>query len=174
MIEGPVKLLFAGPVGAGKTTAIRSLSDTAPVSTEVALSQNATADKPTTTVGFDYNTMHIDGDLTVHLYGIPGQDRFDFMRPIIANGALGTLLLLDATSASLRADCVYWLKSLSGIAPGLQYVIGITKADMAPGFSMADIRSAMQDCGIRAPAMTIDPRRRDQCEQLVRALLSSL
>ncbi|KPC50669.1 GTP-binding protein [Amantichitinum ursilacus] len=174
MIEGPVKLLFAGPVGAGKTTAIRSLSDTAPVSTEAALSENATAAKSTTTVAFDYSTMRVDGDLTVHLYGIPGQDRFDFMRPIIANGALGAIVLLDASSPTLRADCVHWLKSISTIAPTLQFVIGVTKADVAPDFSLADIRAGMQQCGIRAPALTIDPRQRAQCEQLVRALLSSL
>ena len=173
-MEGPVKLLFAGPVGAGKTTAIRSLSDTDPVSTEAALSEAGAAGKTTTTVAFDYSTVLIDDDFTVHLYGIPGQDRFDFMRPIVANGALGAIVLLDATSRTLRADCVHWLQSLQGIAQGLRFVIGITKADMAPAFSLGDVREGMRQCGVMAPALSIDPRQPAQCEQLVRALLSSL
>jgi len=33
---GPYRIVFAGPIGAGKTTAIQALSDIPPISTEVA------------------------------------------------------------------------------------------------------------------------------------------
>ncbi len=174
MLDGPIKLLFAGPVGAGKTTAIRSLSDVEPVSTEVPLSAGATQEKSTTTVAFDYSTIRIDDDDSIHLYGIPGQDHFDFMRPIIANGALGVIVLLDATSTSLHDDCVHWLTSLTGIKSDLQFVVGISKTDIAPDFSLHDVRSGMRKCDINAPAMCVDPRDIKQCTQLVRALLLSL
>ncbi|HNC18758.1 MAG TPA: GTP-binding protein, partial [Accumulibacter sp.] len=48
------KIIFSGTVGAGKSTAIASLSDIPPVATE-ALATDATAQlKKTTTVAMDY------------------------------------------------------------------------------------------------------------------------
>ena len=136
MADAPLELLFAGPVGAGKATAIRALSNGPPVSTEAPLSVGATAAKSTTTVAFDYSTVRVDDDISVHLYGIPGQDHFDFMRPIIANGALGVIVLLDATSSTLKQDCVYWLSAMNTIDPGLKFVVGISKSDMNSEFCL--------------------------------------
>jgi len=173
MSDEPVKLLFAGPVGAGKTTALRSLSDTEIVSTEIQLSDGATSDKSTTTVAMDYSTITLDEDTTVHLYGIPGQERFDFMREILSAGALGAIVLLDASSQTIRADCIHWLNALHSINPELQIVLGISKTDIAFDFSMADVRDAMRECQMTLPAMCVDPRDQRQCAQLIRALLLS-
>jgi signal recognition particle receptor subunit beta len=174
MLDGPVKLLFAGPVGAGKTTAIRALSDVEPISTEVPLFEGATAEKSTTTVAFDYSTIHLDEDTHVHLYGIPGQEHFDFMRPIVAEGALGAIVLLDATSTSLGADCAHWIGAMQAIRADLHFVVGISKADLAPAFSLGEVRQSLRNCGVVAPAMCVDPRDARQCTQLVRALLLGL
>ena len=171
MTDGPVKLLFAGPVGAGKTTALRSLSDTEIVSTEVMLSEGATAEKSTTTVALDYSTIILDDETIVHLYGIPGQERGDFMREILVDGALGAIVLLDAASGTLKEDCVHWLRVVNGLNPGLQVVLGISKTDIAPDFSMGDVRDAMRSCAMTVPAMCVDPRDQQQCAQLIRALL---
>jgi len=82
----PLKLVFAGPVGAGKTTAIAAIADAPPVSTDTPMSEGSMGDKTTTTVAFDFATLKTEeGDL-VFLYGLPGQERFDFMRRIILTG----------------------------------------------------------------------------------------
>ena len=47
------KLIFTGPVGAGKTTAIRSISDIDIVTTDEQASDMAKAKKPATTVAMD-------------------------------------------------------------------------------------------------------------------------
>jgi signal recognition particle receptor subunit beta len=52
-------ILFAGPMGAGKTTAIRSLSEIPVISTEAANTDLATADKATTTVAMDYGEIGV-------------------------------------------------------------------------------------------------------------------
>ncbi|MEO8672567.1 MAG: ATP/GTP-binding protein [Tahibacter sp.] len=174
MFDGPAKLLFAGPVGAGKTTAIRSLSDQEPISTDVPMFEGATEGKTTTTVAFDYSTIKLDEDTYVHIYGIPGQEHFDFMRPIVADGALGVILLLDATSSTIGDDCEHWLTSMQSIRPDFHFVIGVSKTDVVSNFSLGDIRAAIRRCGVNAPAMCIDPRDARQCSQLVRALLLGL
>lgn len=50
------KIVFAGPVGAGKTTAIQSLSDIEVVSTEARASDVVRQLKSTTTVAMDYGS----------------------------------------------------------------------------------------------------------------------
>jgi signal recognition particle receptor subunit beta len=69
------------------------------------------------------------------------------MRPIVANGALGVIVLLDATSLPLGADCEYWLTSLRAIREDFHFVIGISKADITPTFSLGDVREGARRCG---------------------------
>lgn len=174
MDDLPVKLVIAGEMGAGKTTVIRSISDCEPISTEVPISTGAMGDKSTTTVAFDYSTVSLGDDRTLHIYGMPGQDRLDFMRPIVADGAMGAILLLDATSPTLIEDCANWVVSLRGIDPLLQLVIGVSKTDLNPEFSIRAVRAALDDLSVPAPVVTVDPRVDEQCRQLVRLLLAVL
>ena len=83
------KIIIAGPVGAGKTEAIRVLSDKGVVSTEEAASDDVKKMKKTTTVAMDYGIMKLDSNEQVRLYGTPGQKRFDFMWDILSENALG-------------------------------------------------------------------------------------
>lgn len=67
------KLVFVGGMGAGKTTAIRAISDIEPVSTDMPLSIDATEEKSLTTVALDYSSVDLDDGELLHVYGVPGQ-----------------------------------------------------------------------------------------------------
>ena len=54
-----LKIVFSGPMGAGKTQAISSLSDIPVVSTEVKNTDLQTNAKALTTVGMDYGELTI-------------------------------------------------------------------------------------------------------------------
>jgi len=57
------KIIFTGPVGAGKTTAIHSISDIPPVKTDAAASDMTKSRKAATTVAMDYGVMNLtDGE----------------------------------------------------------------------------------------------------------------
>ena len=73
------KIIFTGPVGVGKTTAISALSDEPPVQTDASASDITLVRKGYTTVAMDYGVIHLDEETKVHLYGTPGQERFNFM-----------------------------------------------------------------------------------------------
>lgn len=169
-----IKLVLAGPVGAGKSTAIRSISDTAPVSTEMPLLEGGHGDKTTTTVAMDFATIHLDGEPPLFVYGLPGQDHFAFMRSIILEGALGIILLLNAADARIAEECRLWLESLRSTHPDIPVVIGITHADCNMAFSLGDIRAVLRARGEMLPAFTVDARNRQQMSQLVRALISEI
>jgi uncharacterized protein len=172
--EPTLKLLFVGPVGVGKTTAIRAISDVPPISTDVPWTEAGGGAKTSTTVAMDYSTIQLDGHDTMHIYGLPGQDYLDFMGPIVGRGSFGAVLLLDASSSVLSEDCRHSVRSLARIDPHLQFVIGITKADIAPAFSMDTMHRLMQSMNLSVPIFSVDPRDPAQITQLIRALLLQL
>jgi uncharacterized protein len=172
--DNTIKLLFVGPVGVGKTTAIRAISDLPPVSTDVPWTEATSSSKTSTTVALDYSTIQLDQNETLHIYGLPGQDYLDFMGPIVGRGSLGAVLLLDASSSVLSEDCQHSVRSLSRIDPDLKFVIGITKADLAPKFSMDTMHRLMQRMNLSVPIFSVDPRDPAQITQLIRALLLML
>ncbi|HKT02214.1 MAG TPA: ATP/GTP-binding protein [Rugosimonospora sp.] len=106
----PVKIVIAGGFGVGKTTAVGSISDIPPLTTEAEMTSvsvgvddpGATA-KETTTVAMDFGCVTIDQSLKLYLFGTPGQARFGFMWDDLVTGALGALVVVD----SARLDDCY-------------------------------------------------------------------
>jgi uncharacterized protein len=84
------KIVIFGAFGAGKTTFIRTID---PKSTHI----EANCAGGTTTVALDFGRVELDGR-QLHVYGTPGQERFEFAREIIAKGMDGAVLLVDAGS----------------------------------------------------------------------------
>lgn len=165
------KLVMAGPVGAGKTTAIGSISDGEPISTEMPLSDGPMGDKTTTTVALDFATVMLDDGTPLFIYGLPGQEHFSHMREIVLEGALGAIIVLDGTDENIAVECDRWVMAIKDIAPDLPAVVGVTKTELAPRFDMSAIRSRLRERQLNIPVFTIDARDREQVSHLVRALL---
>lgn len=168
------KLVFAGPVGAGKTTAIRALSDAAPVSTEMPMTEGAMGAKTTTTVALDFSPVMLDDGTPLHLYGLPGQEHFAHMRPLVMAGAVGVVVVLPGDSVRVADECEHWIRAIRDIDADAGLVIGITRTDLARGFRMDTVREAVRRCGRPIPVFTFDARDREQTSHLIRALLLSL
>ncbi|PDV99124.1 GTP-binding protein [Candidatus Chloroploca asiatica] len=92
-----VKMVVTGAVNAGKTEFIRSISDIEVVSTERRATDDTRMIKHETTVAMDFGRIAIADDLVLHLFGTPGQKRFDFMWEILSEGMLGLIILVDST-----------------------------------------------------------------------------
>jgi small GTP-binding protein len=89
------KVVVTGPFNAGKTEFIRTISDIPIVTTERRISDDLKSVKDETTVAMDYGQVRLDGDV-FHLYGTPGQSRFDFMWDILAKEMHAFILLVDS------------------------------------------------------------------------------
>lgn len=169
-----LKLVLAGPVGAGKTTALRALSDIEPVSTEMPLTDGPMGEKTTTTVALDFAAILLEDGTPLQMFGLPGQEHFSHMRPIIMTGAIGVIVLLPGDDPHIAEQCAHWLSIVLEVDPAMAVVIGITRTDLAPDFRMDRIRQVAHVGAMPIPVFTVDARDREQASQLVRALLLSL
>ena len=131
------KIVVFGAFGAGKTTLIKTLD---PASSHV----EATCTGGTTTVALDYGRVQVNGT-HIHIFGTPGQERFEFAREIISRGMDGAILLIDATSPV--DDFIHHLfDSLS--ASRIPFVIFINKCDCIGAHPASTIQMELGDAKI--------------------------
>jgi signal recognition particle receptor subunit beta len=168
-----LKIVFTGPMGAGKTTAIRAISDSPPVSTEVGNNDRATSDKDSTTVALDYGQLLLEDGTPVKLYGTPGQQRFSFMWEILCQGALGVVLLIDGSHRNALADFETYVDVFRKISPDQPFVIGVGRlpADDVP---LSQFMAVLDRRGIVAPVYEVDVRQKEDVLLLIETLLCIL
>lgn len=167
------KIIFAGPVGAGKTTAVTAASDIPPVRTDTAASDEVRDIKPQTTVALDYGAMKLGDGSTIHLYGTPGQERFDFMWEILTEGGIALVLLIDNSRGDPLKQLRFYLGAFSGFIRKTAVAVGVTHMDLQAGPSLADYQAELDRAGQPGvPVFEVDARsRRDVC-LLIEAVLS--
>jgi len=133
------KFIITGAFNAGKTTFVNTLSDISTVNTDKAISVPIERDiKATTTTALDYGQVNIKGQAEVHLFGTPGQPRFDFMRDILAEGMDGFVFLVDVSDWPRLDEAGQLLAKFQEIG---QYpcIVVANKADL-DGISTEDLR----------------------------------
>lgn len=168
------KIIFTGPVGAGKTTAINSISDVPPVKTDANASDMTKSRKSSTTVAMDYGVMNLDEGEKIHLYGTPGQERFDFMWDILVSGGIGLILLLDNTRPDPFKDMWFFLDSFKQFINETGVAIGVTQMDVSDKPTILDYHAQLQLSDLRPPVFAVDARVKNDVSLLVQALLYSL
>ncbi len=94
------KILIAGHVGAGKTTVLQTLFGDQALTTDALHSEAVSDSKTTTTVAMDYGVIDcpVSND-RLHIYAIPGQERFQFMFRPICDTVTSACVSLPRTSA---------------------------------------------------------------------------
>lgn len=168
------KLVFAGPVGSGKSTAIRSLSDIDVVNTDARASDAVQLIKKSTTVAMDYGLLSLADGTRVHLYGTPGQKRFDFMWEILTGDAFGLVLMLNANDPDPVADLYEYLESFREFVAKTGLVVGITHVDASGWAVRLRVAQALMEMQLPPVVMEVDARDRTQVANLVKALIYSV
>ena len=167
------KLIFTGPMGAGKTTAIRAVSEIGVVATEAANTDRASCDKDTTTVAMDYGEITLPGGSRLRLYGTPGQVRFEYMWRILAKGAVGAVILIDASRPDPLADFTLYADRFGQALGDTRLVVGIGRHD-AGRTSLSEFNAAAQRLGLAVPIVTADVRRTEDVQMLLDILFTQI
>src|SRR5919197_3072225 len=137
------KIVVTGPFGAGKTTLISTISEITVLSTERDISDHTRALKAETTVAMDFGRITIDADLVLYLFGTPGQERFDFMWEILAEGMLGFVVMVDSTRPETFREAKSILETFRAYAP-TPYVVAANKQDHPDAWDLEDLRIALR------------------------------
>lgn len=169
--DNQLKIVFVGNVGSGKTTAVSVISETPVIGSEAkATEQDALHRKLTTTVGLEYGTAHID-NTKVHIYGTPGQRRFDFMSSIACKGAAGMVVLIDNGHKQPLTELDYFLQFHSDFLKNNPSVIGITHYDdNNTDTCLIEYHNYIQTNGFSSAVMLLDAREKDQVKKIVEKL----
>lgn len=133
--DSDVKIVVTGPFAAGKTTMVSKLGGPgAQVHTETHVSDETAALKAFTTVSLDFASVLVpppagqSGTPTqVHLFGTPGQERFEFMWRVLAKGMRGYVVLVDTSRQFSVDDAKLILGRFRQISPGTPFVVGVSR-----------------------------------------------
>ncbi len=165
------KIVFTGPPGAGKTTAIAALSDTPPVATDVHNTDSGLA-KEHTTVGLDFGLIELGNGQSVRLFGTPGQPRFKFMWRVIATDTLGLVILNDNSLPDPLAALAVYLDAYKDLLPTTNCVIGVGRMLKCPSPSIEDYCDLLASRDLVMPVLDVDVRNRDDVLMLVEVVLA--
>lgn len=108
-----VRVGLIGPMGIGKTTALRSLCASLLAGTDVPNLDRAAHPKEFTTVGAEFGEIHLGGGECLQLLGSPGQDRFSFVRQWVLSVSVGVLLMVDVSDGAALDCAAQWLREMA-------------------------------------------------------------
>ena len=131
------KVVVTGPFNVGKTEFVRTISDIPIVSTEKRITDDLVSTKEETTVAMDYGQVRV-GDKLFHLYGTPGQPRFNFMRDILSTEMHALILIVDSADRQslMPARQLIRVFGRKGKAP---YLVVANKQDLHGALTTGEI-----------------------------------
>ncbi|MFB8792484.1 MAG: ATP/GTP-binding protein [Potamolinea sp.] len=164
-----MRLVVTGTVGAGKSTFIRSVSEIAVVDTDRITTDESAAIKKKTTVAMDFGRLQFAPDMAMHLYGTPGQSRFDFMWDILIRKAHAYILLVDAHRPSDFRSARLMLAFMKQRVK-IPMLIGLTHMDCQGAWSQENVALALGfvDEKNRPPFVMLNA---NQKESVIKALI---
>jgi signal recognition particle receptor subunit beta len=162
------KVIISGPVGAGKTTAINTLTDHSALLTDATASDLTTSNhKETTTVAMDYGTVKLTDGTIAHVYGTPGQQRFEFMWDILIKGAHSLILLLDNSRNYPFRDLKNYTNNFADFIKENGLVVGVTWSDKNTEPSIEAYQQWLKSNKINASATFVDARNKSDMMNLL-------
>ena len=87
-----LKIVVLGSYNSGKTTTLENICQ-----------KKTKIEYKGTTIALDYGNTIINGE-KVHIFGSPGQERFEFMREILSQGLDGAIVVIDSSKGIGTVD----------------------------------------------------------------------
>ena len=171
-VARPLKVVITGPFSAGKTTLIQTISEVAIVGTERDVTDETRAVKERTTVAMDFGRITFAPDLTLFLFGTPGQRRFEVMWEILSEGMIGFILLVHAGDERSIEEASHILSTFRAYAD-VPFVVGVTHLDEVdtPEDEVVEHVRETLDLEDSIAVIPCDPRDREHVKDLMLSIL---
>ncbi|MGL4743183.1 MAG: GTP-binding protein [Dermatophilaceae bacterium] len=169
------RVVFCGPLGVGKSTAVRSVSDVEVANTDVAQAgsrhgEHSRSGKTTTTVGIDYGECQEGDASNIAIYGTPGQVRFDTVRTSTMSFSVHVVLWLYGNTDYALAEAEEWLNYLGIQDPSVyeKLTVAVTRLDQDGEHpALDDYRELVNRFGPAVKLVAADPRDREDVRSVV-------
>lgn len=148
-----LKVVIVGAEGTGKTTLVRSASQSPCVDTDEPRSATSAA-TGTTTTALDYGRLTLSDGTVLRLFGTPGAPRFS-LREDILTGADFAVLLLDPESAKATVPLLNLI-----LERGVPLAVAVRYPSEGPMPPPHSIRSRLGVDDPTSPVLSVDPRDR--------------
>lgn len=165
------KVIVTGPFNSGKTEFVKTGSDIPVVLTEKSITTEDRGIKAETTVAMDFGRATVDGH-TLHLFGTPGQTRFNFMWEILANEMDGFIVLVDATDIPSFPDAAALIHQFSSFV-NVPYLVVSNKVDLEGAASLEVVRHGTK-AGPEIAVMECVSTDRNSVQAVLREMLKLL
>lgn len=156
------KIIFTGPAGSGKTTAINTVCG------KTGLGPELSAGGPQTAGGLDYGVLDLGGGESLHLYTTSGQQGFD---DILTRDAIGLILLVDNSAQNPVEEMRRYLRSYEKFIRQTKVAIGVTHMDQSDTPRIDEYSRVFYNTEFRAPVFQVDARERADIVVLIQTLL---
>ena len=169
-----MRLVVAGAVGAGKSTFVRTLSEIEVVDTDRTATDQTSLFKSETTVALDFGRLVLGPDMDLHIYGTPGQARFDFMWDLLIQNAHCYILLVAANRPN-DFNSVGEIISFISQRVQIPMIIGLTHMDcpgaLIPEEILMNLGYDIHDKN-RPPVVDINPNNRSSVVESLVVLMA--
>jgi signal recognition particle receptor subunit beta len=142
------------------------------IGTEVkATEQDALRRKETTTVSMEYGLLHIQ-DTKLHIYGSPGQKRFEFVTAVLCGNTSGMIIMIDNGHDTPLQELDYFLTFHKEYLETKPAIVAITHYDdVNAKANLMDYQQHIKKRGLSCPVMPLDAREKDQIINVIMKLL---
>ncbi len=167
-----MRLVITGCVGAGKTTFIRSISEIEVVDTDRKATDEVADMKQGTTVSMDFGKLTFSPEMALHIYGTPGQARFNFMWDILISKAHAYVLLVAAHRPSEFHQARRILNFMNQRMT-IPMIIGVTHNDCEGAWTPENVALALGYLPdmTRPPIVQIDANEQESVAAAIMVLL---
>ncbi|WP_307844303.1 GTP-binding protein [Actinospica acidithermotolerans] len=167
-----LKIAIVGPLGVGKSTMVRSVSEISPLTTEETMSRRSvpvdalgpSSAKTETTVAMDFGRITVSDRVVLYLFGTPGQERFWFLWDGLVEGALGAVVIVDVLRLAESFDVLERLERR-----GCAFIVAANRFPGAPVYRPEELREAL-DLPTTVPVVDFDARERESCRDVLISL----
>ncbi|NEO31415.1 MAG: GTPase [Symploca sp. SIO3C6] len=167
------RIVVTGILGAGKSTFVRTASETEVLAIERKITDEISTLKEKTTVAFDFGKLLLTPNLELQIYGTPGQSRFEFMWEMLINWASAYILLVAAHKYSGFEEARELLLFMKQRAQ-VPMVIGLTHMDCSGALAPEEIINSLgyQYEENKPTFVTVNPHERTSVIQAINVLIN--